>query len=147
MKTVEIKISKEASRYSSSKGYAVTFAQVKELMEQVMVAHGMTVGQQLLEFNGHFNIEFRRAFGTSCQLRYDNDIDYKEMEKLDELNPEINGHIAPNKPEIELGWSATGRDIVHSLSAINLYKQVVDMAADFQDRLTDAASYIIYPKA
>lgn len=129
---------------------AITRKTVVAIFNQTMADHNLTQaanriidGDSIYEMIS-FSIE--RSWGVDCRIYYRNDHSgWEWREELREKNPDIADRIEKNEPIVELGWSATGRDVRTSLAAIDLYQKMTAAAADFEGRLREYR-YLYQPK-
>lgn len=129
---------------------AITRKTVVAIFKQTMADHNLTQPRmEMIEDNSIYDgisFSIERSWGVDCRIYYRNDhIGWEWREELREKNPDIVDRIEQNKPNVELGWSATGRDVRTSLAAIDLYQKMTAAAADFECRLLEY-KYLYQPK-
>lgn len=129
---------------------AITRKTVVAIFAQTMADHNLTqAANRIIEDNSIYEMisfSIERSWGVDCRIYYRNDNSAWEWrEELREKNPDIADRIEQNKPNVELVWSATGRDVRTSLAAIDLYQKMTAAAADFEGRLLEY-KYLYQPK-
>lgn len=129
---------------------AITRKTVVAIFNQTMADHNLTSPcMQMIEDNSIYDgisFSIERSWGVDCRIYYrNNSSSWEWREELREKNPDIADRIEKNEPNVELGWSATGRDVRTSLAAIDLYQKMTAAAADFEGRLLEY-KFLYQPK-
>ena len=129
---------------------AITRKTVVAIFNQTMADHNLkqndnrTIEDNSIYDGIYFAVE--RSWAVDCRISYRNDsTGWEWREQLREKNPDIWDRIEVNNPNVELGWSATGRDVRTSIAAIDLYQKMTAAAADFEGRLREYR-YLYQPK-
>ncbi len=128
------------SRYSNERG--ISIYKVNDLFEQVLADHDLLTKERPYrrDNNTVLSYEAERTFTISgtVYLRLANRFfeDKKRMDYILSLNPKLTKELRELKPKVEISWGSTTRDLANAMSAVDLYRRLVEAGADIQSRLS-----------
>lgn len=129
------KLTRERKDFMKAILYGRSIDDAAKIVNKIVTAANIRGMRHMSEFNGGSGyIEFERGnrIGCSMSIRFDHDYDSRVV------NPDNPQQaVAFFTPNVEVTWSSTGRDVAAATASLNLYREVIELAAEIETVLKE----------
>ncbi|MGZ6067064.1 MAG: hypothetical protein ACXWVM_31995 [Polyangiales bacterium] len=87
-------------------------------------------------YGSSLHIEFKRAWSVSCDLS----LSFSSGERTAvhaRRSSSVEDHVWVQRPNVQVCWSSSGRDVATATACLALYREVIELAALIEARLAE----------